>query len=354
MKLTGLKDYLDRWAPPPVAEEWDNVGLLVGDASAEVSSVLVALEVTDQIISEAMELKAQVIVTHHPLIFKPISRITADSRTGRLLLRLIQNDLALYTMHTNLDSVERGVNYALADLLKVRPEGFLKPASGELKRLAISVALEKAEAVIDSLMDDPSIAANGSAPMFYRSESRMTGSFPDAVAVRRERIEMVLESWRVGEVSERVRRIDADPVIEVLDFDQPSMRYGLGLVGVLEKPMRFDEFARFVRKQLNVPTVKVGAEFEGMVKRIALCGGSCGGFIANAIDAGADAFVTGEIRYHDFQDFGERIGLVEAGHYETERPVLENIKREITNQFNTGELLVHVARAVTNPVSYVN
>lgn len=226
-----VADAMNRWAPRRLAEEWDNPGLLVGDPSAEVKKIFVCLDVLDDKISRAIELDAQLIVAHHPLIFRPIKNVRFDLPLGKKLERLIKNDVAVFAAHTNLDSAEGGVNDVLA------------------------------------------------------------------------------------------RRIGLADV-KMIGDEEISM----GRLGTLEKPMTAADFARHVKAALNADNVRLICAGDFMISKVGICGGAGAEFIQKAKFFGAQAFVTGDVKYHDAQAAVENgIHVVDAGHFATEYPIVHEL-----------------------------
>ena len=239
VKCRAVMDAVERIAPKHMAEEWDNPGLLVGDPDQEVKKILVCLDVSDEIIEQAIHLGADMIVSHHPLIFKPLKKLRTDLPLGRRLKTLLKHDMAVLVAHTNLDIAEGGVNDVLAK----------------------KIGLVKAE------------------PFVLSSQE--------------------------GEMS-------------------------MGRMGSLFSPLTIQEFALQVRQALPVSHVRVAFAGSRLVKKVALCGGSGAEFIGKAASLGADAYVTGDVRYHDAQH-GVELGMhvIDAGHFGTEFPVVARLKARL-------------------------
>lgn len=234
MKVKDIAKHIEKWCPTRLAEDWDNVGLQVGDPNQEVKRVLVALDAIEEVIDEAMEKKIDLIVTHHPLMFDPVKRVTTETPVGKNIHKLIQNNISVYSAHTNLDSAKGGINDVLVERL-------------ELKN---AVSLE------------------------YTVE------------------------------------------IE-----------GIGRVGELEKKVSLNVFADKTRDVLNLKEVRVVGNLNKMVKKIAICSGSGMSLLDKAILAGADVFLTGDVKYHNANDaLASGISLIDAGHYGTENIIVPILK----------------------------
>ena len=329
---------LDAAAPRGQAAEWDNVGLLVGDAAAEVSRVVCALDLTPAVIAEAAAAGAEAIVTHHPILFAKTGRVTTGTLEGSMVLDLARRGIAHVAAHTNLDAAPDGVSVALARALGVAAPEILAPLDGALVKLVVFAPRDAAGAVRAALHG----AGAGQIGDYTEASfsSAGTGRFrPDAhaepavgtagggtEAVDEERVEVLVERWRLGAA---VRAMQAAHPYEEVAYDVYALgnahrTVGFGAVGDLAAPLALDAFLASVSEALDADALHVVADGDREIARVAVCGGSGMRFLGAARAAGADAYVTADVTYHRFfealdPDGTPGIALVDAGHFQTER-----------------------------------
>lgn len=333
----------ESWAPEATAESWDNVGLQVGDKSTQVERALVALDLTPGVVKEAREQGVQLVVTHHPAIFRPIHAIRADDLVGSMLLDLARSGIALYTAHTNLDAARGGVSFALADALGLQGVEFLAPNDGDRNGNRVKLVTFVPESHVETVYTALSEAGAGTIGRYtecafmsagtgrYRVPENgdpMTGSPGSREQVDEIRLEMETRRPVLSAVLAALRSTHPyeEVAFDVIPLEGGSADTGMGAIGNLPQPMLLPDFINVVAESLGVAGLRYSGADDRTVERVAVCGGSGSGLIAKARSAGADAFVTGDVTYHRYfeplQPDGTRImALVDAGHYETERPV---------------------------------
>jgi dinuclear metal center YbgI/SA1388 family protein len=325
---------LHQFAPPGLAESWDNVGLQLGDPRREFARVLITLDATPAAIHYAATEGFDLIVAHHPLIFKPLSSITDP-----LLLDLAVKGIAVLSAHTNLDSIRDGVSAALADRLGLGNRSILAPA-GEWLHVAVYTPEEAVEAVSEAAFNAGAGWIGNYRECMNRTPvlgqfrgtegSRPAIGSPGKLEVVDEaKLEFFCEAARLNDVLAAVRAAHPyeTPACAVYPQKLPSPNVGMGVIGELTEAMPLNAFADFVKERLGAPFVRVwngAGTAETPVKRIAVCGGSGGSFAAR-IQNRADVYVTGDVTYHTCLD--SRIALIDAGHFHTEYPVLETLRK---------------------------
>ena len=352
MKCQTIMDAMERIAPKKFAEEWDNPGLLVGSPEQDVRRIFVCLDVRNEIIDEAIEKKCDMIISHHPLIFHKMKNLRTDLPTGKMIARLITNNIASFAAHTNLDIAEGGVNDVLAERIGL-DMATLTPLDVTMKhdlvKLAVYVPVDYADAVRDAVCraDAGHIGNYSSCTFSVRGEGTFLpgeGTHPFIGETGRlERVDEVrIETIFPVELEKKVVRamIAAHPYEEPA-YDLYPMRNSwktesLGRVGMLKNPMTMDEFAKNVKTALNAAGVRVvKAKDNRVIKKVGLCSGSGAEFIDRAKILGCDAYVTGDVRYHDAQHAVEiGMNVIDAGHFATEYPVIpalvERLKGELS------------------------
>ncbi|MBN2460922.1 MAG: Nif3-like dinuclear metal center hexameric protein [Candidatus Cloacimonetes bacterium] len=328
-------ELLENRIPPELAREWDNVGLQVGRRSRNVDRILLALDVTSSTVAKALELHADLIISHHPLIFHPLKQVTDP-----VIMRLIQNDIAVYCAHTNLDMAPDGVNHVLAEILELREPEILSPETGvSLYHLAVYVPE-------GSVQDVSRVALNAGAGVIGKyshclnsypvkgqfmplpGSSPAQGDIGKLENTEEIKLEFFCDSFRLESVLNEIK--DAHPyetpVYAVYPQIKVNERFGLGLVGMLREPVTLHDFAFQVKDRLSAPVIKLwkaGMRDNDLINKIAVCGGS-GGSLLKTAEKKADVFVTGDLGYHTV--IASRIPLIDAGHFYTEYPVLRKLE----------------------------
>lgn len=356
----------EKLSPPAIAWKGDNVGLQLGKENSVITNVLVALDATMDIAVEAKKKKANLIVTHHPLLFHPLKNITPRSRIGELVLFLTEEKINVYAAHTNLDSVQWGVNFVLAETLGIKKPKILSPINESLTKIAVFVPQKYVEKVAGAMhnagagtftkYDQCSFRSDGTGTFRGMNDANpFLGEVGKLERAQEVRLEMLCESWKISSVISAM--IKAHPYEEVAYDIYPLLNknteYGLGAIGDLDKAMDEKTFLSFVKKKLKTASLKY-SHGKASIRSVAVCGGSGSEYIRDAIDQGADAMITADLKYHTFQEYEGKILLIDAGHYETEHLVLSHVAQKINGMFkdqkSTGK--VFVTEHTTNPVHY--
>ncbi|PAP77396.1 Nif3-like dinuclear metal center hexameric protein [Rubrivirga marina] len=366
MTVADVVSTLHAWAPPGQKADFDRVGLQVGDPAAYVDRVLVALDLTPQVVDEAAEAGAQLIVTHHPLLFKPVGRVTANDPVGSLAWRLGRAGISYVAIHTNLDAARGGVSFALAEQLGIRDSQILAPLDGVMRKVVVFAPREAADAVRQALTeagageigDYRACSFTGDGTGRFRPEAGasphlgMVGEDTEADEVR---IEAVVPQWAVGAVRRAVAAAHPyeEPALDIYPLEGRATRQGYGVVGRLDAPERLPAFLARVRDALGAGALRYVGDDDQTVERVAVCGGAGLSFLPAALAAGADAYVTADVTYHRFFEALDtegrpRMALVDAGHYETEaiteRLIADRLRAE------HPELAVDVTATRTSPM----
>ena len=328
---------LEAWAPPASKFDYDNVGLQVGHRDRTVHNVLVALDLTPGVVDEAVEICAEMIVTHHPLFFRSQKRLLGDDLVGGMALRMAEKGIAYYAIHTNLDLAHGGVSFALAEKLGLQDIRFLEPAEGTLVKLVVFVPETHAEAVRNALAEaGAGRIGNYEACSF---ETKGTGRFrpgPGAKphigeaaggleSVQEVRLEVEIMRWDLSRVLNSMRAAHPyeEVAYDVYPVEQPASRVGSGAIGALPSVLPLNEFLGEVAKQLDAQCLRYSGDPDQSIKTVAVCGGAGAGLIGRAMASGADALVTADVTYHRFfealdAEGSHRMAIIDPGHYETE------------------------------------
>lgn len=365
VRVEDVARVLEAWAPPAIARDRDNVGLHAGDPDDPVRGILVALDPAEEIVAEARRRKANLIVTHHPLFFREVRSATAATRVGRILRALLRNDIALYVAHTNLDAAPGGTSDVLAALLGLQGTRVLEPVPGVMRKIVTFVPHDRADAVAQAMADAGAGKIGNYAECSFRSAG--TGTFKGNASAspaigrrgRREqvpeiRIEVVAPSWKVTGVLSALRRVHPyeEPAFDIYPLENRTGEGGFGAIGDLARPTPLPRFLREVKRRLGAGALRWTEGRTRTIRRVAVCGGSGSELLESAIRAGADCYVTADVKYHPFQEAASRIVLVDAGHFETERPVvgaIAGVLRKELRREGSG-IPVHTAARMVNPV----
>ena len=345
VKCQVIMDAMEQIAPRYLAESWDNVGLLVGSPAQTVHKVLVCLDVTETVVQKAIEDGVDMIIAHHPLIFKPLKNLRTDLPQGRLLAKIIQHNLIVFAAHTNLDIADGGVNDVLADLLGLEEVAALSTTYQEnLIKLVVYVPTTHAELVQAAIGKAGAGHIGNYSHCSFKVEGKgsflpLDGTNPfigqagKLETVDEVRIETILPEKLVRRV---VKAMLAVHPYEEVAYDLYPLKnigktQGLGRIGKLKKSMIIEDFARQVKQVLPTAQVRLVKSGEKLVKKVALCSGSGAEFIIKAAYAGADVLVTGDVKYHEAQKAQEcGIHVIDAGHFGTEMPVAKKLAEKLT------------------------
>jgi dinuclear metal center YbgI/SA1388 family protein len=363
MKLKQILSAFDDHAPFSLQEDYDNSGIQFGDPESEVTRGLVCIDITEEIVEEAIEKKCDLIISHHPLIFKGIKKLTGRHYTERVLIEAIRSHINMISVHTNLDSVIAGVNMKLAQKIGLKDLMVLQARKGLLKKLVtfcptdhaekVRAAIFKAGAGVIGEYDCCSFNLDGKGS--FRAGDTADPFVGEKGQIHYEsevRIETILPAWIENRVVSAM--IDAHPyeevAFDVYPLDNSFNKVGPGMIGNLSKPLSEKDFLNMIKEELGAPFLR-HSEFTGKeIQKVAVCGGS-GSFLRDhAMAAGADAFVTADIKYHDFFDVKNKMLMVDAGHYESEQFTKEILYEIVSKKITNFALLI--SDQSTNPVRY--
>jgi dinuclear metal center YbgI/SA1388 family protein len=369
MKLIEIIKHIESWAPREIAWQKDNVGLQVGDSDKKANNILLCLEADDKVIDEALKKKCNLIISHHPLLFFPVKKITpSQDKTSRIIQKLIKNDITLYSAHTNLDYTKDGVSFQLASKLELRNIDFLVNLKSNQYKIIVFVPQDVSELVANAMFkagagkigeySHCSFNTIGTGT-FLGSENTKprTGKKGNIAAVPEIRIEMIVDRWKLNSVLAAMKKVHPyeEPVFDIYPLENLNVNYGIGAFGELEKALPFNEFLNHISKKLVIKSFRYTNGPKKVIKTVAVCGGSGSEYLKDAISRNCDAFITADIKYHTFQESEEDILLIDAGHYETEIFLLNEIKKRIMLQLNhENEIKVFIYSGSTNPVNFYN
>lgn len=361
--VAELCSALDRFAPPGLAAEWDNTGLLLGDATAVVERALTCLTLTPDVVDEAVRDRANLIVSHHPILFRGAKKLTADRGDGAVVWPLARAGIAVYSPHTSFDNCSGGINDILCRRLGLVRTEPLRPrtASKQFKLVVfvpdsdlakLSDAVFAAGAGVIGQYEQCSYRLAGKGTFFGTdSTNPVVGQKGRREDVDEWRLEVVVSESKLTAVVQAMRSAHSyeEPAFDVYPL-HPATGGGEGRIGELEKPATLVELAAKAKAALNAGFLQVVGDGAKPVRRVAVACGAAGEFLPDAIRAGAEVFLTGELRFHDALTARTAgLGVLSPGHYATERPGIEELAAKLAKDWPA--LTVWASRAERDPFS---
>ncbi len=363
MTIQEIITEIENFAPLAYQEDYDNCGLITGQKDQTVSGALLTLDCTEEVIEEAIKNNCNLIIAHHPILFTGLKKINGSNYVERTIIKAIQNNIAIYAAHTNLDNVKQGVNKKMADKLGLKNLHILAPKSNLLKKLVTFVPESHHQAVLNAVFNAGAGSIGNYANCSFNLEG--TGTFkgnsdtkpfigkPNELSTEKEiRIETVFEFNKEAQIISAL--LKAHPYEEVAydiySIANKHQQIGSGMIGELETGMKEDDFLGHVKKSLLSGCLKHTKKTGKIIKKVAICGGSGRFLLKNAINSGADAFITADFKYHEFFDAENKLLLNYAGHFETEQFTPEIFYEIIQNKFPT--FAIRLSKTNTNPVNY--
>jgi dinuclear metal center YbgI/SA1388 family protein len=364
MKISEVISYLESIAPPQFQESYDNSGLLTGDKNADISGILICLDSTEDVIREAIDKKCNLVIAHHPIIFGGLKKITGRNYVERVVIKAIKNDIAIFACHTNLDNIYEGVNRKICEKLGLENCRILLPKDNLLKKLVTFCPVQNAEEIRNALFQAGAGQIGAYDHCSFNTEGK--GSFRASKAaspyvgqkgedhVEAEiRIETLFPAHLESSVLQAL--LNAHPYEEVA-FDVYALANkhpytGSGMIAELKEPMDELSFLHHVKTSMRSGQIRYSPLLGKKVKKIAVCGGAGSFLLPQAIQSGADVFVTSDYKYHQFFDADGKIIIADIGHYESEQFTKDLFYELITKKFNT--FAVRLSEVHTNPVNYL-
>jgi dinuclear metal center YbgI/SA1388 family protein len=361
-KIQDIITKLESIVPPSLQENWDNSGLLVGNPKTKVTSVLLSIDVTEDVIEEAVQKNANLIIAHHPIIFKGLNSITGKNYVERTVINAIKNDIAIYVLHTNLDVLPEGVSYKLAKELDLNQIKTLSPSGALLKKLIVFVPTDYANTVREAIFkagaghigkyDQCSFNCEGSGTFrALDGTNPFVGKQGEVHLEKEVRIESIFPEHLQNNIIQELKKAHPyeEVAYDIYTIDQKNKDIGLGKYGNLPKPMNEKEFFKYIKNQLNIENFRHSPLTKKEIKTVAVCGGS-GSFLIKKAKQKADVYITADVKYHEFFDAEKECVIIDIGHYESERYSKDIFYELITKNFSN--FAVHFSDINTNPINY--
>jgi dinuclear metal center YbgI/SA1388 family protein len=362
--IKEVADYLESIAPLSYQEDYDNSGLLTGDANEPVKGALVTLDCTEEVVEEAVQHKCNLIVAHHPIIFRGLKKLTGQTYIERTIIKAIKNDIAIYAIHTNLDNVRAGVNRKIADRIGLKNIKVLLPKKDTLMKLVTFIPKENAGGVISALhltgagnignYKNCSFQITGEGTFLPTQEAQpYIGKINQVEHVQEVRAEMIFPKHLTKNILNTLKQVHPyDEVAYYLStLENENQEVGAGMIGDLESELEPIEFLQRLKTTMNSPYIRYTAPAIKNVKRVAVCGGAGGFLLPWAVTRGADAFVSSDFKYHEFFDADKKIMIADIGHYESEQFTKDLLIDVLREKFTTFAIIF--SNTLTNPLSYI-
>lgn len=363
MTISSIIEVLEKVAPPSLQEDYDNAGLITGEKQWECTGVLVSLDATEAIVREAIEKKCNLVVAHHPIVFRGLKKINGKNYVEKTIITAIKNDIAIYAIHTNLDNVMQGVNGKIADKLGLVNRQILAPKNGLLQKLAVFVPLADKEKVLNALFaagagnignySECSFGTDGTGT-YKAGEGAQPhlGKIGERHLEAEVKVEVIIPNWLRQDVLKAL--IEAHPYEEVAydlyDLSNEYRQTGSGMLGILKKEVAEGTFLKQLKEIFGLSVIRHTGLTGKPVKKVALCGGAGSFLISAAKAAGADVYISADIKYHEFFDADGRLLLADIGHYESEQFTIDLLFDILREKFLNFAVLKTGLN--TNPVHY--
>ena len=364
MKISQITEIIENFAPLDLQEDFDNSGLQVGDSSQQLKGILLCLDITEEVLEEALKLDCNLIISHHPLLFKPLKKITGKTYIERCVTKACKNDLVIYSAHTNIDNAYGGFNYYLAENLGLQNLRILNHKKDGLLKLVTFVPEAQAETVRSALFNAgagcignyDSCSFNVSGTGTFKAGEHANPFVGNRFELHTEpeiRIETIVPVQKKSTVLRALLSVHPyeEPAYDFYPLANEWAGAGSGIVGELPYPEEEEAFLQRLKTRFKLQNLKHSPFTGKEIREVALCGGNGAFLIPDAIAYGADIFITGEAKYNDFYDVENRILLAVIGHYESEIITKELFYDIITKKITN--FAIHFSTTNTNPVNYL-
>lgn len=363
MKVSEVIQHLENFAPLYYQESYDNAGLITGDSLWECSGIIIALDATEEVIKEAVEKKCNLVVAHHPIVFKGLKKINGKNFVEKAIIAAIKNDIAVYAIHTNLDNVKKGVNKKIADKLNLINLKILQPKEALLKKLVTFVPIDEAEKLRVALFSAGGGHIGNYSECSFNTEGAGTfkpeegaDPFVGEIGRRHQETEVKIEIIFPGYLQDKLiaAMFEAHPYEEVaydiFQLDNFLSDVGSGLIGELEEEMEENDLLQLIKTSFGLKVIRHTLLTGRKVKKVGVCGGAGSFLIPAALANQADVYITSDIKYHEFFDAEDKMVIADIGHYESEQFTIELLHEILSEKY--PNFAVRKTDVITNPVHY--
>jgi len=364
MRIREILNVIEELAPLPLQEAFDNSGVQVGDINAEAKAALLCIDVTESVIDEAIALGCNLIVSHHPLAFRPFKSLTGKNYIERCLMKACKHDIVVYAAHTNLDNAKEGINYYLAKKLKLSQIRILSPLQKSLMKLITFVPVDHLDSVRNVLFnagaghigdyDSCSYSSSGNGT-FRAGENTnpFCGEIGEIHSEPEVRLEVVFPVYKQNDITKALIAVHPyeEPAYDIYLLENDWNQAGSGIVGTLMEEMDEDEFLYSLKDTLRLNVIQHSRFLNKKIRDIAICSGSGAFLIPQAVKYEADIFITGEAKYNDYYDVEDKILLTTIGHYESEIWTKDIIYEYLSKKY--PNFVLNKSGYDENPVKYL-
>ncbi len=363
LKVKDITGYLESLAPLSSQESYDNAGLITGNPEAEVNGILLALDCTEEILEDALNKGCNMIIAHHPIVFSGLKKLIGSNYVERTLIKAIKNDLTIYAIHTNLDNYRLGVNHEIGKRLGLQNLRVLAPKSGVLSKLVCYVPKDHAENVLSAMFKvgagnigdyaECSYQMNGTGTFMPLDGSNpFEGKTGERSEVSEIKVEVLVSKHLMNKAVVAMKNAHPyeEVAYDVIPLENVNQFEGSGMIGELQEPIEEESFLKMLKEAFHCGAIRHTAKLGKKISKVAFCGGSGSFLLNNAKRSGADVFITGDFKYHDFFDADGQIMIADIGHYESEQFTSNLLADLLTKKF--PKFAVHLTEVNTNPINY--
>ena len=363
MKVSDIISFLESLAHLSLQEHYDNAGLLIGDKNWECSGVTCSLDATEEVIKEAIAKNCNLLVAHHPIIFGGLKKINGKNYVEKAVIAAIKNDIAIYAIHTNLDNVLEGVNGKIASLLGLRNNLILSQKDAVLKKLFTFAPFDKAEQVRDAIFKAGGGNIGNYSECSFNAEGIGTfkgqeGADPYVGEVGKQhqereiKIEVIFPGWLENNIVTALEAVHPyeEVAYDIVNLANKHQGIGSGIIGELPEPVDEIKFLKDVKRIFNLKVIRHTSLLDKPIKKVAICGGAGSFLMPSALAAGADIYITADMKYHEFFDANGRMVIADIGHYESEQFTIDLLAEILEQKFPNFAVLK--TKVKTNPVRY--
>jgi len=362
-KIKDIIEYLETFAPPAYQEDYDNSGLITGDHNTEIKGIIITLDCIEAVIDEAIRKNCNLIISHHPIVFRGLKKLTGQNYIERTVIQAIKHDIAIYAIHTNLDNISMGVNKKIAGQLGLTNLKVLRPKNDTLNKLTTFIPKENTEDVMSKLHEAGAGVIGNYKNCSFRLEGTGTflpvenasptiGNVGQLEKVNEDRVEVIFPAYLKNKILDALFK--AHPYEEVAYYLHQlanlDHNVGSGMIGDLAEPMDSRDFLNHIKVRLNTSMIRHTALIKKEIKKVALCGGSGSFLLRDAIGQLADIFISGDFKYHEFFDADNHLIIADVGHFESEQYTKELIYELLSEKF--ANIALHFTEVNTNPIFY--
>lgn len=363
MKIKEVIQYLESIAPPSYQESYDNSGLICGNSQQTFRKAIICLDSTEAVIDEAIAKNANLVIAHHPIVFKGLKTFTGKNYVERTIIKAIKNDIAIYAIHTNLDNVQQGVNAIMAQKIGLENTRILAPKSKLLQKIAFFTPKNDMPKVRKALFDiGAGQIGNYNQASFntkgigtFKGNENSTPQKGEKLQFHEEeeiKTEILFPAYLKNKVVQTLQAVHPyeEVAYDIFSLENQNQTIGAGMIGKLATPQATAQFFQHLKKQFNCTCIRHTEWVKPQIQTVAICGGAGSFLLRSAIAQQADIFITGDFKYHEFFDAENHTIIADIGHFESEQYTKELLFGKLTKKFPTFAFLL--TEVNTNPVKY--